>query len=82
MVVKIRTSSGVTKVTGARGGRTAKKVATRVDVWYDRGSRSWVVQRKDRYGNQVGEADYVGRKEHALELKGEYLKKIRKAKRR
>lgn len=25
-----------------------------VDVWYDRNSRSWVVQTKDHEGNQTG----------------------------
>ena len=28
--------------------------------WYDRASRSWVVQTLDAAGNQIGDADYVG----------------------
>lgn len=31
-----------------------------VDTWYDRHTRSWVVQLKDRDGNQIGDAEYVG----------------------
>jgi len=30
-----------------------------VDYWYDRHTRSWVVQCVDSQGNQVGEARYV-----------------------
>lgn len=33
-----------------------------IDTWYDRHTRSWVVQLKDREGNQIGEAEYVGNK--------------------
>jgi hypothetical protein len=33
---------------------------TYVDRWYDKHSRNWVVQLKDRNGNQIGSADYVG----------------------
>lgn len=29
------------------------------DMWYFRQQRSWVVQWKDKAGNQVGDADYV-----------------------
>lgn len=32
---------------------------TRIDQWYDRRTRSWVVQRMDAQGNQVGDAEYV-----------------------
>jgi hypothetical protein len=29
-----------------------------VQSWYDRHTRMWVTQRKDREGNQIGDADY------------------------
>lgn len=32
------------------------------DLWYDRHTRSWVAQLKDSDGNQVGDAEYTGRK--------------------
>lgn len=40
--------------------------AVRADRWYDRRTRSWVVQAKDAAGNQVGEAVYVYSKREAL----------------
>lgn len=54
------------------------RTATHVAVWYDRQTRSWVIQKKDRYGNQVGEADYVYTKQEALLLKKEYLGEMKK----
>lgn len=36
-----------------------------VDKWYDRHSRSWVVQRKDADDQQVGPAHYSGTKRGA-----------------
>ncbi len=47
-----------------------------VEHWYDKHTRSWVVQKKDKEGNQVGAADYVGRKHEAESLRAEYEKKI------
>jgi len=43
-------------------GRTeaADPVAVFVRRWYDRRTRSWVVQKLDADGNQVGDAEYVG----------------------
>lgn len=35
-------------------------VPVSLDSWYDRSTRSWVVQTLDTYGNQVGDADYCG----------------------
>lgn len=43
-------------------------------TWYDRHTRSWVVQQKDENGNQVGQADYVYTRDEALTLKKEYEK--------
>lgn len=42
-----------------------------VDVWYDRNSRSWVVQTKDHEGNQTGPnldgtAVYVATRDEAV----------------
>lgn len=34
-----------------------------IDTWYDRSTRSWVVQLKDREGNQIGDAEYTGNKQ-------------------
>lgn len=34
-----------------------------IDTWYDRHTRSYVVQLKDREGNQLGEAEYYGNKD-------------------
>jgi len=34
-----------------------------VVTWYDRQSRSWITQIIDPDGNQIGEADYSGRRE-------------------
>lgn len=36
-----------------------------VDTWYDSGSRSWVTQRLDAEGNQIGDANYDGTQEDA-----------------
>ena len=35
----------------------------KIETWYDRPSRSWVSQRKDAAGNQVGEAQYDGHRD-------------------
>lgn len=37
-----------------------------IDRWYDRHERSWVVQLKDKFDNQIGEAIYVYSKEKAI----------------
>jgi len=48
-----------------------------VEKWFDRwGTRSWVVQRKDAEGNQVGDADYVHTREEAQKLVKQYRKAI------
>lgn len=56
-------SRGSVVVTLADGGS--------LDLWYNREARSWVLQRKDRDGNQTGpghdgEASYHGRREGAI----------------
>ena len=44
----------------------------KVDYWYDSHTKSWVVQRKNNRGDQIGDADYVYTKEEALRLVKEY----------
>ena len=53
---------------------TGEAVKMKIDVWYDRYTRSWVVQLKDVSGNQIGTADYVYTKREA-ELIADRLKK-------
>jgi len=51
-------------------------IPTKVDSWYDRRTRSWIVQLMDEEGNQIGDAYYTGIKEDAIreekELKERY----------
>lgn len=35
----------------------------KIEYWYDRHTRSWVVMQVDEEGNQIGEAKYCGTKE-------------------
>lgn len=44
----------------------------KVEYWYDKYTKSWVVQRKNKYGNQIGRADYVYSKKEALDLVKKY----------
>ncbi len=39
----------------------------KVDRWYDRRTRSWVVQLKDAEDNQVEQAQYFGSKREAVD---------------
>ena len=48
-----------------------------VEMWYDRHTTSWVVQRKDSEGNQIGSADYVYTKQEAQHLKDMHEKLIK-----
>ncbi len=43
-----------------------------VTRWYDRATRSWVVQRKDAAGNQIGDAYYAGVKSDAVKCEREW----------
>ena len=36
-----------------------------IDKWYDRKTRSWVIQIKNKEGFQLGEAQYFGTKQEA-----------------
>ena len=42
-----------------------------VDAWYDRHTRLWVVQKLNKDGYQVGDADYVYGKADAMRVKKE-----------
>lgn len=44
----------------------------KVDRWYDRRTRSWVIQLKDKEGNQIGNAIYVASKGEALQQEKEW----------
>ena len=51
--------------------KTFELEVNHIEYWYDRRTRSWVIQRMDKQRNQIGEAIYVGTKEcmmHELEL--------------
>lgn len=47
-----------------------------IDTWYDRHTKLWVIQKLNKDGYQVGDADYVYGKQAAMketeELKKEY----------
>lgn len=40
----------------------------KVEHWYDSNTKSWVVQRKNNRGDQIGNSDYVGSEREALDL--------------
>lgn len=50
-----------------------------IEVWYDRLSNSWIIQRKDNEGNQIENADYVYSKKEALDYAKTYQKENPKA---
>jgi hypothetical protein len=50
-------------------------IPQRVEKWYSRSERSWVVQVLDKHGNQVGDATYVHSREEAND-EVEYQKKV------
>jgi hypothetical protein len=41
----------------------------KLDRWYDRSTRSWIVRAVDAEGNQIGDAIYVATKGEALAVK-------------
>lgn len=43
-----------------------------IGYWFDRHTRSWVVQLLDEYENQIGEASYCGSRQQ-MESEIEYL---------
>lgn len=57
------TNSVVIDITFTVGSKTAGKEKMKIEYWYDRHARSWVVMQVDEEGNQIGEAEYCGTKE-------------------
>jgi len=49
------------------------------DRWYNRSERSWVVQLKDKYDNQIGEAKYVYSKQEAINAENRFKKDFKLA---
>ena len=41
---------------------------TTIEYWYDRRSRNWIVQLKDKDDNQIGEAFYSGTRSDCLSI--------------
>jgi hypothetical protein len=54
--------------------------AVSVRIWYDRSIKTWVIQKLDDRGYQVGDAEYAYSRGEALSLKIFYEKEIREAK--
>jgi len=50
------------------------------DRWYNRSERSWVVQLKDKYDNQIGEAKYVYSKQEAINAENNFKKEYKLSK--
>jgi len=50
----------------------------KVIMWYDRYTKSWVVQVKDENDNQIGTADYVYSRKEAVIIKKD-LERVIKA---
>lgn len=51
-----------------------ERIPTTVDRWYDRRTSSWIVQLKDREGNQIGQAVYVGTRREAEKQEADWKK--------
>lgn len=47
-----------------------------IEVWYDRHTKSWVVQRFTENHSQIGDADYVYTKREAKLLETQYRKEV------
>ena len=45
---------------------STNKDGRQVYTWYDRQTRLWITQGKDKEGNQIGDADYSPNKKVAL----------------
>lgn len=62
------------KLSGGLPIVSAESPVASVDRWYDRKSKSWVVQRKDFTGNQIGDAHYCGDKKEAKGMEAAWWK--------
>jgi hypothetical protein len=47
-----------------------------VEAWYDRHTRSWVIQRRNAAGDQLADADYVGTKAGMIQVRDIRRKEI------
>lgn len=52
--------------------------AVKVDRWYDRKSRSWVIQKLDANGYQIGDAEHSGTRRGAVMIAEEWQREIDK----
>ena len=51
-----------------------------IEKWYDQHTKSYVIQKKDKDGNQIGEAIYCGNKEEAVSITEELKRGLIKEK--
>lgn len=47
-----------------------------IDRWYDPHTKSWVIQKKDIYGNQIGDAFYTGNKQDAIDTEEQWKSEV------
>jgi hypothetical protein len=53
------------------------EIPDHVDMWYDVHTKLWVIQTKDKYNNQIGDAEYISGKQSAIKIKKELESKIK-----
>lgn len=57
-------------------GEPIERKAARVEMWYDRHYRHWVIYPVDAEGNQLEEARYGFGKAEALEIKNDLIEEL------
>lgn len=62
--------------TRAEAEQAAAEIIATVEMWYDRCTRSWVIQRRNAAGDQVGNADYVGTKAGAIHVRDQRRREV------
>ena len=64
------------KIIGRNKEDKKEQYPTTIIRWYDKNTRSWIVQLKDQEGHQIGEAIYIHSKIEAIKeetkLKNKY----------
>lgn len=50
--------------------------AVRTERWYDRRAKTWVVQKKDSEGNQIGDSAFSGTRAGAIAIEDEWRREI------
>lgn len=63
------------RIVGFDVSKQFDETVVKIDAWYDKHTRLWVVQKLNKDGYQVGDADYVYGKTNAMEEKAELEKK-------